>query len=61
MGTARKRIGSNPMVVSASTSSLIIIDPISAQKAEPDLPATMMAVISGASSRTMANPTREAT
>ncbi len=34
---------------------------ISAAKADPDLPATMMAVMMGPSSRTMARLTREAT
>ena len=61
LGTTRKRIGSNPIVKSASTSSDIFMVPISAAYAEPDLPATMIAVIIGPSSLTMARPTKEAT
>jgi len=60
-GTARNRTGSNPMVTSALTSSLTTMVPISAAKADPERPATRMAVMMGPSSRTMAMVTRLAT
>ena len=46
------------MVVNAATSSLTFIVPISAAKAEPERPASTMAVINGPSSRVMARATR---
>ncbi len=49
------------MVSSASSSSVTRMVPISAAKAEPDLPITTIAVMSGPSSLVMAIATREAT
>lgn len=60
-GTERNVIGSNPIVTSASTSSFTCIVPISASKADPDLPATRNAVMIGPSSRTIDIATRSAT
>ena len=60
-GTTRKRTGSSPIVVSASTSWFTCIVPISAANAAPVRPASRIAVISGPSSRTIAMPTRSAT
>ncbi len=60
-GTTRKATGSRAMVVSASSSSVTRMVPISAAKAEPDLPITTMAVTSGPSSRVMEIATRLAT
>ena len=57
----RKRTGSRPIVVSASTSWLTFIVPISAANAAPERPASRMAVISGPSSRSIARPIRSAT
>ena len=51
-------IGDTPIVRIASTSSVSFIVPICAAKAEPDRPATMIAVISNPSSRIEARPTR---
>ena len=56
-GTTRKRIGSKPMVRSASISSDTFMVPISAAKAEPARPVAITATISGASSRTTVQPT----
>ena len=50
-GRTRYRIGPNPIVRSASISSDTFIEPSSAAKAAPERPQTMMAVISGPSSR----------
>ena len=60
-GVTRNRTGLNPIVVSASTSWLTRIVPISAAKAAPERPASRMAVISGPSSRSIDNPMRSAT
>jgi len=49
------------MVCSASSSSVTRMVPISAAKAEPDLPITTTAVTKGPSSRVMEIATREAT
>ena len=48
------------MVRSASISSVTFMVPICAVYAEPDRPATMIAVSSGDSSRSIASPTRSA-
>jgi hypothetical protein len=61
LGTAKKTVGENPMIKRASTSSEIFMVPISAAKADPDLPATTIAVMIGPSSETIAIETREAT
>ena len=53
-GVTRKRTGSRPIVVSASISWLTRIVPISAANAAPVRPASRIAVISGPSSRTIA-------
>ena len=45
--TTRKRTGSRPIVVSAFSSSLTFIVPISAANAAPERPASRIAVISG--------------
>ena len=45
--TTRKRTGSRPIVVSAFSSSLTFIVPISAANAAPERPASSIAVISG--------------
>ena len=50
-GTISTSIGSRPMTRSASISSRIFIEPISAVKAEPERPATMIEVRSTPSSR----------
>jgi len=49
------------MVVKASTSSFTTIVPISAANADPDRPATIIAVIIGPNSFTIAMPTSDAT
>jgi hypothetical protein len=49
------------MVSSASISSVTFIVPISAAKAEPERPITMMAVINGPSSRVIEMATALAT
>ena len=51
LGTTRKRTGLMPMTRSASISLLIVMVPSRAARAEPERPATRMAVISGANSR----------
>jgi hypothetical protein len=51
-------IGSIPMTLSASISSRTFITPISAAKAEPERPATMIAVISTPISRSTDTATR---
>ena len=61
LGTTRNRVGSKPMVNRASISSETFMVPISAAKADPDLPATMMQVMIGPSSRVMERLTRDAT
>ena len=61
LGTARNVVGLKPIINKASTSSDIFMVPISAAKAEPDLPATTIAVIIGPNSETMAMETKEAT
>ncbi len=58
LGMTRKAIGSSAMVSSASNSSVTRMVPISAAKAEPDLPITTIAVIRGPSSRVMEMATR---
>ena len=60
-GVTRKRTGLKPIVVSASTSWLTRIVPISAAKAAPERPASRMAVISGPSSRSIDKPIKSAT
>ena len=55
-GNTRKRSGPIPMVRRASISSETFIVPSSAAKAAPERPQTMMAVISGPSSRVMESP-----
>ena len=60
-GVTRKRTGSRPIVVSASTSWLTVIVPISAANAAPERPASRIAVISGPSSRNIERPSRSAT
>ena len=57
-GTTSISIGSMPITLSASTSSRAFITPISAAKAEPERPATMMAVISTPISRNIDTATR---
>ena len=54
-------MGSRPMTRSASISSRIFMEPISAVKAEPERPATMMEVSSTPSSRRTRMPTRSTT
>ena len=51
-------MGSMPITLSASTSSRVFMTPISAVKAEPERPATMMAVISTPISRNTDTATR---
>ncbi len=51
-------IGETPIVRIASTSSVSFIVPICAAKAEPERPATMIAVISTPSSRRASRPVR---
>ena len=60
-GVTRKRTGLKPIVVSASTSWLTRIVPISAANAAPERPASRIAVISGPSSRSIDRPIRSAT
>ena len=57
-GITSASIGDTPMVRMASISSVIFIVPICAAKAEPERPATMIAVISVPSSRTVIRPIR---
>ena len=57
-GTTSTSIGSIPMTFSASISSRTFITPISAAKAEPERPATMIAVISTPISRSTETATR---
>ena len=57
-GMTSASIGDTPMVRIASISSVIFIVPICAAKAEPERPATMIAVISTPSSRTVIRPIR---
>ena len=57
-GTTRISNGSSPMVRRASISSLLFITPISAAKALPERPATMMAVSSTPISRSTEIATR---
>ena len=60
-GKTSTPIGLRPMTVSASTSSRIFIEPISAVIALPERPAIMIAVISTPSSRSTRMPTRSTT
>ena len=60
-GTISTSIGSSPITRSASISSRIFIEPISAVKAEPERPATMIAVSSTPTSRSVRMPTRSTT
>ena len=57
-GRTSASIGETPIVRIASISSVIFIVPICAAKAEPERPATMIAVISVPSSRTVIRPIR---
>ena len=57
-GMTSASIGDTPMVRMASISSVIFIVPSCAAKAEPDRPATMIAVIKVPSSRTVIRPMR---
>ena len=57
-GSTSASTGDTPIVRIASISSVIFIVPIWAAKAEPDRPATMIAVISVPSSRTVIRPMR---
>ena len=57
-GSTSASIGETPIVRIASISSVIFIVPIWAANAEPDRPATMIAVISTPSSRTVMRPMR---
>ena len=57
-GSTSASIGDTPIVRIASISSASFIDPISAAKALPERPATMIAVISTPSSRKEMRPTR---
>ena len=57
-GSTSASIGETPIVRIASTSSVSFIVPICAAKAEPERPATMIAVISTPSSRKVIRPTR---
>ncbi len=57
-GMTSASIGETPIVRIASISSVIFIVPIWAAKAEPERPATMMAVIKVPSSRTVIRPIR---
>ena len=50
--------GDTPIVRMASISSVIFIVPICAANADPERPATMIAVISAPSSRTVIRPMR---
>ena len=57
-GMTKASTGDTPMVRMASISSVSFIVPIWAAKALPERPATMIAVISVASSRTLIRPIR---
>ena len=57
-GTTKASAGTTPIVRIASISSVIFIVPICAAKAEPDRPATMIAVIKIPSSRNVSLPIR---
>ncbi len=57
-GSTSTLFGSSPMTRSASISSRMRIEPSSAVMALPERPATMMAVRSGATSRSDRMPTR---
>ena len=57
-GMTNASIGDTPIVRIASISSVIFIVPSCAAKAEPERPATMIAVISVPSSRTVSRPIR---
>ena len=57
-GTTSMSTGSRPSVRIASTSSLMVMAPISAVKALPDRPATMIAVSRIPISRSTPTPTR---
>ena len=61
LGSTSNSMGSMPSVRSASISSVTAMVPIWAAQAEPERPAMMIAVISGANSRSMDRPTRSAT
>ena len=60
-GATSSSTGSMPMVRRASTSSWTFMDPICAVKADPVRPATMIAAIIGASSRSTMRITRSTT
>ncbi len=60
-GTIRTSIGSSPITRRASISSRIFMEPISAVKAEPERPATMIEVRSTPSSRNIRMPIRSTT
>ena len=60
-GSTSTSIGETPMALSASTSSLRRIAPISAAKALPERPATMIAVSSTPISRSTPTVTRSTT
>ena len=60
-GNTSTPTGLSPITVSASTSSRIFIEPISAVMALPERPAIMIAVISTPSSRSTRMPTRSTT
>ena len=60
-GTISTSIGSRPMTRRASISSRIFMEPISAVKAEPERPATMMEVRRTPSSRRTRMPMRSMT
>ncbi len=60
-GSTSTSTGSMPMARSASTSSFSFIAPISAAKALPERPATMIAVSSTPSSRSTDTVTRSTT
>ena len=57
-GMTSASTGDTPIVRIASISSVIFIVPICAAKADPERPATMIAVISVASSRMLRRPMR---
>ena len=57
-GTTSASIGDTPITRMASISSVSFMVPSCAAKAEPDRPATMIAVISTPSSRKVRRPTR---
>ena len=60
-GTTSTSMGSSPITRSASISSRIFIEPISAVKAEPERPAIMIEVSSTPSSRSVRMPVRSTT